>query len=83
MVFPSRVRRAADIWGGGLQTVPVSMDASNRRGSIRTRGPRLPGSNQLDPGRLVGWDFTVAEALNLLSHALREGPYSQDDAESG
>jgi hypothetical protein len=28
--------------------------------------------------RLVGWDFTVAEVMNRLAHALREGPYGVD-----
>jgi hypothetical protein len=29
--------------------------------------------------RLVGWDFTPAEVLNRLAHALREGPYAAAD----
>jgi hypothetical protein len=39
--------------------------AEDYRAGINWTGPRL-----------VGWDFTVAEVLNGLAHALREGPYS-------
>jgi hypothetical protein len=37
------------------------------------------GINWTGP-RLVGWDFTVAEVLNRLAHALREGPYADAGA---
>jgi hypothetical protein len=40
------------------------------------------GINWTGP-RLVGWDFTVAEVLNRLAHALRESPYSSDEAPAG
>jgi hypothetical protein len=37
----------------------------------------LVGINWSGP-RLVGWDFTVAEVLNRLAHAMRDGPYTPD-----
>jgi hypothetical protein len=40
------------------------------------------GVNWTGP-RLVGWDFTAAEVLNRLAHALRAGPYSSDEAPTG
>jgi hypothetical protein len=82
-VFPywssqARARRAASIWGGGLRAESVPLDA--------WRSAELPalaaedyliGINWTGP-RLVGWDFTVAEVLNRLDHALGEGPYATD-----
>jgi hypothetical protein len=37
----------------------------------------LIGINWTGP-RLVGWEFTVAEVLNRLDHALGEGHYAAD-----
>jgi hypothetical protein len=39
----------------------------------------LIGINWTGP-RLVGWEFTVAEVLNRLDHALGEGPYAADSS---
>lgn len=75
----SRARRAADIWGNGLR--PVSMTLETWRNDdlpeLADEGYHV-GINWTGP-RLVGWDFTVAEVLNRLAHALREGPYSDVD----
>ena len=66
------------IWGGGLRAESVALDA--------WRSATLPeladddyliGINWTGP-RLVGWEFTVAEVLNRLDHALGEGPYASD-----
>jgi hypothetical protein len=76
----ARAKRAAEIWAGGLRPVSITLDA--------WRADELPelaaedylvGINWTGP-RLVGWEFTVPEVLNRLSHVLREGPYSDDTA---
>jgi hypothetical protein len=76
----ARAKRAAEIWAGGLRPVAVTLDA--------WRADELPelaaedylvGINWTGP-RLVGWEFTVPEVLNRLSHVLHEGPYSDDTA---
>jgi hypothetical protein len=74
----ARARRAADIWGAGLRPVSMPLDA--------WRDTALPdlaaddclvGINWTGP-RLVGWEFTVAETLNRLDHALGTGAYAGD-----
>ncbi|MEU4626918.1 DUF2750 domain-containing protein [Actinoplanes sp. NPDC023801] len=76
----ARAQRAADVWGSDLRPVSVSLEA--------WRDVDLP--DLVDEGyqvginwtgsRLTGWDFTVAEVLNRLAHALREGPYSDEES---
>jgi hypothetical protein len=75
----ARAQRAVKIWGGGLRAASVPLGT--------WRGEDLPelaaedyliGVNWTGP-RLVGWDFTVPEVLNRLAHALREGPYADDN----
>lgn len=72
----ARAQRAASIWGGGLWTVSVSVEGwrDNELPGLAD-GDYLVGINWSGP-RLVGWDFTVAEVLNRLAHALGEGPYA-------
>jgi hypothetical protein len=72
----SRAQRAADIWGGGLRAGFLSLDAwrSVELPDIARDGC-LIGINWTGP-RLVGWEFTVAEVLNRLDHALGEGAYA-------
>jgi hypothetical protein len=81
-VFPywsseARARHATEIWGAGLRTESVGLDS--------WRGAALPdlaeegylvGVNWTGE-RLVGWEFTVAEVLNRLDHALGEGAYER------
>jgi hypothetical protein len=82
-VFPfwssqARARRAASIWGGGLRAESVPLDAW--RSAVLpdlADDDYLIGINWTGP-RLVGWEFTVAEVLNRLDHALGEGPYAVD-----
>jgi hypothetical protein len=78
----ARAQRAAAIWGCGLWTVSASVET--------WRDDALPdladvdyrvGINWSGP-RLVGWDFTVAQVLNRLAHALGEGPYAGTDGGS-
>jgi hypothetical protein len=52
--------------------------ASTSLETWRTEDCRV-GINWTGPW-LVGWDLTVAEVLNRLAHALREGPYPDDNA---
>jgi hypothetical protein len=74
----ARAERAAKIWGAGLR--PESSSLSRWREvelpDLARDGLRV-GINWSGP-RLVGWDFTVAEVMNRLAHALREGPYTVD-----
>jgi hypothetical protein len=76
----ARAQRAAEIWGGGLRAVSLPLEAwrSGELPELSAEGYRI-GINWTGP-RLVGWDFTVPEVLNRLAHALREGPYSDENA---
>lgn len=75
-----RARRAADIWGNGFRTVSMSLQRwrTAELPELADQGYRV-GVNWTGP-RLVGWDFSVAEVLNRLDHALGEGPYSENGA---
>jgi len=75
----ARAQRAADIWGTELRVASVSLDTWRNVGlpELADDDCRV-GINWTGP-RLVGWDFTVAEVLNRLAHALHEGPYDADD----
>ncbi|GIF52730.1 uncharacterized protein DUF2750 [Asanoa ferruginea] len=75
----TRARRAADIWGNGLRVVSTPLEAWRTEDlpELREEGYRV-GISWTGP-RLVGWDFTVAEVLNRLAHALHEGPYADDN----
>ena len=76
----TRAQRAADIWGADLRPISVSLETWKDEDlpELAGEGYRV-GINWTGP-RLVGWDFTVAEVLNRLAHALHEGPYSSEDA---
>ena len=70
----ARAQRAADIWGNDLRVVSTPLETWRTRDlpDLANEGYRV-GINWTGP-RLVGWDFTVPEVLNRLTHALREGP---------
>ncbi|BCJ35717.1 hypothetical protein Athai_32200 [Actinocatenispora thailandica] len=72
-----RVKRAVAIWGARFRAVSMplrhwqqvelpDLAAGRLRVGINWSGPRL-----------TGWDFTVAEVLNRLAHALGEPPYDR------
>lgn len=69
----ARAQRAANIWGNDLRPVHISREKwrDSDLPSLADDGYHV-GIDWTGP-RLVGWDFTVAEALNRLAHALREG----------
>ncbi|WP_343442043.1 DUF2750 domain-containing protein [Micromonospora schwarzwaldensis] len=75
----ARAQRAADVWGNDLRPVPISLEAwrKDELPELANEDYRI-GINWTGP-RLVGWDFTVSEVLIRLAHALREGPYSDDN----
>ncbi|MFJ4758610.1 DUF2750 domain-containing protein [Streptomyces sp. NPDC088763] len=69
-----RAQRAAQLWGPAFRAVPMPLD--------HWRGAALPdlaeddlrvGINWSGP-RLTGWDFTVADVVDRLAHALAEPP---------
>jgi hypothetical protein len=79
-VFPywssqARARRAAAVWGNGLRAESLPLDAWRTAAlpDLAADG-YLIGINWTGP-RLVGWEFTVAEVLNRVDHALGEGAY--------
>jgi hypothetical protein len=86
----ARAQRAAHIWGGSLRAVSLSLETwrNEELPMLADQGYRV-GINWTGP-RLVGWDFTVSEVLNRLTHTLAEdprsgegGPRSADGPRSG
>jgi uncharacterized protein DUF2750 len=75
----SRAQQAADIWGNGLRVVSMPLETWRTKDppELADEGYQV-GINWTGP-RLTGWDFTVAEVLNRLAHALREGPYADQN----
>ena len=71
----ARARRAAAIWGHGLRAESLPLDVW-RTAALPDLADDdlLVGINWTGP-RLVGWEFTVAEVLNRIDHALGEGAF--------
>jgi hypothetical protein len=79
----ARAQRAAEIWGAGLRTASLSIETWRDEELPRLADEDYQVGVNWTGSRLVGWDFTVAEVLNRLAHALRAGPYSSDEAPTG
>ncbi|MGW2595613.1 DUF2750 domain-containing protein [Streptomyces sp. NPDC001515] len=72
----SRADHAARVWGPsfGAVSLPLEHWRDAALPALAEEGIRV-GINWSGP-RLTGWDFTVAEVANRLSHALGEPPYA-------
>lgn len=68
----ARAQRAAAIWGPQFRAVSTPLDRwrTDALPDLAQDGLRV-GINWSGP-RLTGWDFTVDEVTNRLTHALRE-----------
>ncbi|MFF3034572.1 DUF2750 domain-containing protein [Streptomyces rubiginosohelvolus] len=73
----ARAQRAAQLWGPQFRAVSMPLD--------HWRSAALPDLAKDDfrvginwsGQRLTGWDFTVDEVINRLTHALGEPPYDR------
>jgi hypothetical protein len=76
----ARVDRAVAIWGPRFRAVsmPLRHWREVELPSLATEGLRV-GINWSGK-RLTGWDFSVEEVCNRLSHALGEPPYDDPAA---
>lgn len=76
----ARAQRAADVWGNDLCPASISLETWRAVDlpDLAAEGCQV-GINWTG-SRLTGWDFTVAEVLNRLAHALCEGRYSTEES---